>query len=283
MAGDSFEKLDIGEKLQELAEDALLQVRSFRLTQEQIDDVMDFADEKMRELIHKHQGSLSGEHIQVKLRYLETLDLYGRVLKNLEFIPVDQKREHLRSFLKRIVDLAVAVRRKGIDNIAELADRMENRTERDREQAIRCLEYYVKVIMPTSALSGMMTGVATPKLEALLEDVVNDNGWELGAKIASLFAVLDMDAQNKIELWREFAKNEGRNRYARTLLLSRLGQYYSASPLEKVAREGLENLIGDIMVGRGRPKQLKGRVISELRKRRRIANAGAKAAGGDGR
>jgi hypothetical protein len=274
--------LEIGEKMQELAEDALLQVRSFRLKQEQIDDVMDFADEKMRELINKHQGSLSGEHIQAKLRYFETLDLYGGVLRNLEFIPVSQKREHLGSFLKKIVDLTVAMRRKGIDSIAELAERMENQSERDKEQTVRCLEYYVKVMMPTSALSGMMTGVATPKLEVLLEDVVKDDRWELGAKIASLFAVLDMDAQNRIELWREFAKNEGRNRYARTLLLSRLGQYYSANPLEKVEREGLENLIGDIMVGRGRPKQLKGRVISEMRKRRRIANAGAKAAGGDG-
>jgi hypothetical protein len=110
--------------------------------------------------------------------------------------------------------------------------------------------------------------------------MLGGEGFELGTKVAALFILFDLGAPRRLEFWREFSKKEGRDRYVQALMLAKLGQYYSTNPLEKAEREGLESLIGDIVIGRSQPKQLKGAVISELRKKKRIADAGAVAAGG---
>ena len=276
-----FAELEISDGIVQLAEDTLLQARSLILTQDQIDDVMDFADEKILEFMEKHRDTLKDEDLVDKLRYLQTVDLYGRVLRNLEFISVDAKRSYLRDYLDRSMSVIMVLRKKGMDSLEELLARVKEQDQRKREEMTKYFNYYVKIVMPACMLTGISREVGTPKLEMVFEEILQDDEGELGVKVGALFMLFGFGTSKRLELWRQFGKEEGRDRYVRTLMLAKLGHYYSTNPLERAEREGLENLIGDITIGRMHPKQVKGWVISELRKKRRVADAGAKAAGGE--
>jgi predicted MPP superfamily phosphohydrolase len=276
-----FTEVEVGEGIVQLAEDALLHARGLKLTQEQIDDVMDFADEKIAQFIEERRDLLKEGYLKDKVRYLMTLDLYGRVLRNLEFIPVDVKRAYLKDYLARSVEVIKALRNMGMTQIEELLERVKEEDPKKREEMIKYFNYYTKIVMPNIILSAMAEEIGTPKLEEMFEESLSAEGFELGTRVAALFILFDLGAHKRLEYWREFSKREGRERYVQALMLAKLGRYYSTNPLEKAEREGLESLIADIVIGRSQPKQLKGYVISELRKKKRIADAGGVAAGGE--
>jgi hypothetical protein len=130
---------------------------------------MDFADKKIAKFIEERRDMLKAGYLVDKVQYLTTLSLYGRALRNLEFIPVDVKRAYLRDYLSRSVDVIKTLRNMGMNQIDDLLERIREWDSKKRDDMVRYFNYYIKIVMPTLILNAMAEEAGTPKLEEMFE------------------------------------------------------------------------------------------------------------------
>jgi hypothetical protein len=273
-----FSKIEIEAGTFDVTRAMLMDLRSQKITQEQIDDALDGAEGNIAHIASKDAAinkPASVKDVISEAKYIVTLDLYGRVIRNLEFIGVDDKRQHVDILLDSWVRFIAWYAKSWKDNIEEAIEEKGTQDKNFLANKGQLAEYILKVVMPMMFFAMIETGVATPKLESVLESKVRDGTSDPATRLVSLCMLLGLKAKNMAILWKEMWEEQKDNIYVSTLLFAKLSMYYMMTPMEKREKEGLERLISEvIVVDRRYPKRAKGHVISELRKQRQRVQGG---------
>jgi predicted MPP superfamily phosphohydrolase len=280
VSASDFSEMKIDSSTLEVTRDFLMDIRNQKFTQEQIDDSLDGAEGKFSELVLSKDGA--GRNVKVEqdftkeAEYIVTLELYGRVIRNLEFIEVNEKKKHVDIFLNGWARFIAWYGNSWKPRLEKILSETETSDREITEHKEEIAEFVAKVVMPMVFLAILEGAVATAKLEPVLEAKIRDKAAEPASRFISLCMLLGLRSDSSAGLWKQMWEEQRENAYLGTLLFAKLSMYYMVTPMDKREKEGLERLISEIVVMDYRyPKRMKGHVISNLRKQRQRLRGGA--------
>lgn len=261
------------------------------LSADEIDDLMDATERRMlepeseelrvressRNEIEEERDSRNGilelEGDVVALspleKYARTLDLFGRVTRNLEFLDRDIKSEKLTEFFgawSRMLLYAVHALESALSEVLH-----ERSIEEDSEvgKEMRRIEYAAKIWMPIIFSKIMLDQTGTEKLLRVFEGIGKSGSSPLARRVFAAFLVLDLEPNRGIKLLKDLCEENDGNRYLVRLFVEKLFALYRTRPLLAAEQKEFQNFIADLEVRLGLPASRKGILISkDLRKKK---------------
>jgi hypothetical protein len=209
--------------------------------------------------------------MQDELRYIETVDLYGRVLKNATFLGLDEKVAHIDNFLdkwNRIITTSIF----DVDRWLETSVQQEDLglTEFSGEQKNR-VRFGLKIMTALMASQMMSQELASYELETALDNITDDVNRQNINQLWSAFILLDINKLKNDIVWRRLIMHYRRNRYFLTLMIHRLWMHYITTKTSLRDQDRAANLIADLSISLGGTvtQKTKQGILEEIRNAKR--------------
>lgn len=267
---EDFGETNVSRESVKISEARISEIRKKVLTTEEIDDLMDAIDRQIDISDDDTDAPMSDDQEQSVSRaskYFATLDLYGRAIRNSEFIEVAEKRKHAKNFLdiwtRAIVTFIDAARK--FSN--EVQERRKDRGRAMPDQQMEIIGHFINIIIPVIASNLVYEQIGTEKLIPVFHEILSVESEGVGRKVLTAFVLLDLRQSGWDKHWRGFIKDFRKNKYVMRLCVEKLWFHYKTRPLSSTERQTYENLIGDIEISLGLPKLGKGKFISELKRK----------------
>ena len=253
----------------------LSQMRKEPLTANQIDTILDSADRQLEE--RRSRGEIKNDKLTNQPgtveRFFITLELYSELLRNLEFVDREEKKEHLsyclsfwdkglRGVLSSFKDVLGGLQR----------DLASNTANNENEALIKAITYFEETVAfawPAALSDIAYQNIGSEKLIELLDDVSQETGLAVLRRLFSLFILLELDPSRAIKRFAEISAEPNTDRWAKNAIVLRLFAYYRTHPLSVTVRSQFETLVADLelqlrpVTGKGK---VKGQIISEIQK-----------------
>lgn len=252
-------------------------VRKNPMTAAKIDLVQDRAEEAYRRRQKTFDNKKSNQPATPSsfpvLAYVDALELYSHIVRNLEFADSDEKREHLKRCLEGWVEMTGGVlsgiREVFIDINADIAADEEFDPEA-REEVIKILkdfEIHAKGMMPAIISSVAYHNVASEKLASIFDEIVRDgtNGSLLRVLAVSILLELSPKLAMDRILSSEY-RDQRRIRWVNEVLEARFYAYYMDRLIPDTLRSDFLSVLADLEVSISGNGRNKGAIIQALEK-----------------
>jgi hypothetical protein len=272
---DSFQKIDLAEFESETAK-----MPQGRLSPAKVEVVKsELNPQKIRE--RNLMGSVINEQdteidtttniSSIELTYLTILDLYGKVLKNASFLEIDRRAKHVENFIDKwnLIIKNIIVKADEWLKLPDLSIELRNRVRFD-----------LKVLAALLASKTMSEELANEELEPALKKIaVGQNRLEKYSaapnkprvnQLWAAFMLLDIRRQYNT-VWPPLLRHYQNNRFFLTLMLQRLWTYYISTSLPLRERQRAANMIAELSISLGEPRQDKPRLVRRITEAGRVA------------
>jgi hypothetical protein len=280
----SFSRLSVGEHAVVVAGLRQREITKVEISEEQIDDLWDYAEEKWsapHQFEAVDDAALTDEDKEARdaaiqlFSYIAGVDLYGRVLKNLEFADKRSKIIHLKSFLSEWTRITLYLMNEMEKSLREVVEaKIGDFADMDQKR-LNDLDYRLSTLAPILASLVIDSEVGTEKLIPIIEEISDSaDSPDLVAFFCSAL-LLELKAGSWETKWRRLRDKMASkgNRLAISVLIERLWVFYRMHPLGRQQRTILANLIGDLRISLGMHPREKPALISQIEKRGIIRDA----------
>ncbi|PFM64221.1 hypothetical protein COJ48_11225 [Bacillus cereus] len=262
---EKFSNLPIEEILSERLKSEELQdkLSEFTMTEEEKDEILD-----VKNVNDIGDGSQEGENgLQHRKRvteidFMDNLMLYSSVLKNLELVDKQVKKEALKKSINRFTKVIGILYKVVLDKISTDAKDQEL-----SQETLQKYEYILKTGMPIVIQHMVLDYLGTPKLKNIIEEVIREVDTDFEKfMLISLYSDLRLD--NYIVHMKQFLKINKSKIIKETatikLLFYRFFYQHSDNDVNQ-----LNNLIFDVKTDNSSRSKIMGKtqVINEINKR----------------
>ncbi len=240
----------------------LSDIKKKKLTAEQIDDLLDAADQKVsrrsadsekperRSRPRRKVGDAPNEGsgaVGVKplspLGYMATISLLGKVLRNSEFNDFEEKAQAARLYTQSAVKMMLLY----ADMLRTLVDSLQERSHGDdalEADDVTAIKYLVIKWFMLATAENVSNEVGSEKLFLVFEDMLSDEKVSIAEKFLVGMMMLELNHPNWIKYWRTLIDYAGGKRLLLDTLMDSLYGHIHKRALSEVERRRLETAAG---------------------------------------
>lgn len=173
--------------------------------------------------------------IEKRESFMDLLLIYGNVIKNAETVDKDQKKMHLENYMLGINfqfglalnELSAYLTSKTkVDLPEEIKEKHPNLTDEEFNEMKQNVLDLLKIILPIALQFNMVNNVGTPKLEIVIDELINSNKDKKFTRFMLSFLLCDI-GNGKIKHFLSNYIKEENSQDILKLILAKLGFYYS--------------------------------------------------------
>lgn len=270
---DAIEKINIGIEFQNDSETIKKAITHNRKSMEEIDALQEpYCREEIEPMkITKFNTP------EEKESFFDLLTIYGGVIKNAETISKDLKKLHLETYMlginfqfgiivKNFSHYLLSTKKEELpDDVKESIPEM---TDSQFEKIKLDIIEMIKVILPIGLQFFIDTNIGTPKLEVVINELIEENIGKKFTRFMLIFLYCDLSSGYFKELLKKYIKEE-ESKDILKLILFKLTFYYRSRyfGVDTKIDEYLLDLITDVIMKTNNANELKHKMNKSIIKR----------------
>ncbi len=270
-----------------LTRDKLRKIKRTRLTEEQLDQVMDALDERaaargdrpISETLEETGGNIA-EAVEVRRAdavrkdlqedaeffrpgtYMAALTVLARVLRNSDYTDYDVKGPALQRLLEEWCRIHVILTRE----VRWILERFEEQ----EEEPLSTEEFETMVRIVSKILFGavggaLVTDLATPALTETINELAAEGGLESGKRVLSLFLLEDSDDPAWPDKWNEVIENKQSAAFDIDVLIDRLWRSVNRKALDTEQDKRIIKVVNAVEARFDWENNQKSKVLEDIR------------------
>ena len=222
----------------EKAVNELNELTKKKISSDDIDDAMDFAEKRLADDRKDNKKTIPG--------FAQYLTLYGKTIRNLELNREHEKSEHVRYFYECWIKVCLFFAEMIRDSIEDW--KIQKGEKITHAEATKLANYVGNTFAPIMLSFVASEQIGTKKLDGVLKSMIRDENMPLGVRTFGLFTILDHKGKEWQLDWKSFLSKHPNSQVSR-LCIEKLTAHLSVTPMSSEEQAKFKQLIVDTGAG----------------------------------
>lgn len=286
---DKFDEIASSELDIHLTRKDLKKIKETRLTQEQIDEMLDEADRRalsrgdrtVRESLNRAGGNLKAavqereaEGIEDDRKtgigpmrpstHMAAVDLLARVIRNSDFTDYEVKGPATKRVLDSWTKIFVLI----MEEIDAMLDAPAKQDDAISDEVLASMRYFLAKLIFGNISGALIHHIASPTIAETLHSLIEEGEFSSGEHLLSIFILEDIDDEKWQELWSDQIEKEGQSGFVIDSFVQRLLYLTYSKALDAKQERRVDFLVDKIEKRLGWSTKQKSEVLQQMKRAR---------------